>query len=155
MIRAFFGAIGNLFKAPATYKYPFEESPVAKEYRGLIEYNKEKCIFCLKCEDVCPPGSILFDTDVPSGDQTYYYNPYLCIYCGECVRACPEPGHDGALWQEETLIPPADDSTTNDAWFELEKRVVENREAHKEKKKQDKLKKQQEAAAAKAVEKSE
>lgn len=149
MISALMQAYGNLFKKPATRLYPIEASPVAKNYRGLIKYNEQHCIFCLKCEDVCPPGAILFDTEVDSGKQTYFYNPYLCIYCSECVRACPEPGHDGALWQEEELIEPSTDTqATQDDWFDLEARYMDNREAHKEKKKQDKLKKKQEEEAA-------
>lgn len=151
MTNALIQAVENLFKKPSTRLYPIEPSPVSTDYRGLIKYNKEKCIFCIKCEDVCPPGAILFDQSVDSNHRIYHYNPYLCIYCGECVRACPEPGKEGALWQEEELIEPTTDSNVNDDWFKLEQQIEENKAAYTEFKKAEKLRKQQEKAAAEAA----
>ena len=99
-------AFKNLFQSPQTINYPKEPIKKPKNYRGLIEYNENNCIYCLKCEKTCPPGAILFiPTDNPSNNpknkksQEYQYNPHLCIYCGECVRACPKPNE--ALWQSE------------------------------------------------------
>ena len=98
-----------------------------KDYRGLIEFGEEACIYCLKCEKACPPGAILFvKTDNPSANEKnkkgleYNYNPYLCIYCSECVRACPKP--DEALWQsnKKPEIAIKRDNVNSD-WFELEK----------------------------------
>jgi NADH-quinone oxidoreductase subunit I len=97
-------AFVNLFKTPQTHEYPKESIEKAKNFRGLIAYNEEECIFCLKCEKVCPPEAILF-TPVDEAkkrvknQKLYNYNAYLCIYCGECVRACPKP--DLALWQTD------------------------------------------------------
>ena len=152
MTSAIFEALFNLFKKPATYGYPAVPNPVPKNYRGLINYNAEKCIFCNNCEKVCPPGAIRFTTELEEGKQTYHYNPYLCIYCGECVRACPEPGKEGALWQEETLPPPdvAADGV-NEKWFPIEKESVESKEQWKVIKKQRKA----EEAAAKARQEAE
>lgn len=102
MLKEIKKAFTNLFKPPLTHPYP--QKPIEKKdnFRGLIEYNEKECIFCLKCEKVCPPEAILF-TPVNEKDKRvknqklYNYNPYLCIYCGECVRACPKP--EAALWQ--------------------------------------------------------
>jgi len=105
--------IKNLFSKPATVKYPLEPSPPPPNYRGLIVYKEELCIFCTKCELACPPGAIRF-TYEEDGSKKYHYNPYLCIYCGECVRACPKPG---CLTQVAELAPPAtkDDKPNWDA----------------------------------------
>ena len=105
--------IKNLFSKPATVKYPFEPSPPPPNYRGLIVYKEELCIFCTKCELACPPGAIRFIYE-EDGSKKYHYNPYLCIYCGECVRACPKPG---CLTQVAELAPPAtkDDKPNWDA----------------------------------------
>ena len=119
-------AFKNLFTKPQTIDYP--ASPIEKPigHRGLIEYGEEHCIYCLKCEKACPPGSILFvHTDNPTQNpknkksQEYKYNPHLCIYCGECVRACPKPQE--ALWQSEKkpMIGIKEDRV-NDGWFEVE-----------------------------------
>lgn len=144
MFNQFKTALTNVMKKPATVGFPFEPSPTPTEYRGVIGYSEEQCIFCMKCEDVCPPGCILFDQELEDGKMTYHYNPYLCIYCGECVRACPKPGKEGAMWQEEQTSPPCADRAMNDDWFVLEKQVEENRAAYKAKKAAEK------AAAAKA-----
>ena len=114
--------IKNLFSKPATVKYPQEPSPPPASYRGLIVYKEELCIFCTKCEMVCPPGAIRF-TYKEDGSKKYHYNPYLVIYCGECVRACPKPG---CLIQVEKTAPP-ESSLPN--WDELEKRAEESRKA--------------------------
>ncbi|MEA3289300.1 MAG: 4Fe-4S binding protein [Campylobacterota bacterium] len=119
-------AFKNLFKEPQTIKYPLEPIKKPEGYRGLIEYGEEYCIYCLKCEKVCPPGAILFvPTDTPSDNEKnkkgleYRYNEHLCIYCGECVRACPKP--DEALWQSEKKPSIAVKSDrVNDGWFEVE-----------------------------------
>jgi NADH-quinone oxidoreductase subunit I len=116
-------AIKNLFRKPLTVEYPAVELPVVKNRRGIIEYAEKECIYCLKCEKVCPPSSILFvETDTPTENPknrkslVYEYNPYLCIYCGECIRACPTP----ALSQSEKK-PPTTTEKVNDNWFEIEK----------------------------------
>ncbi|MCW8894340.1 MAG: 4Fe-4S binding protein [Sulfurimonas sp.] len=126
MLTSFFKALANLFKTPKTIDYPL--TPIAKDekYRGVIEYNQDECIYCLKCEKACPPGAILFvPVDNPPINEKnkkglkYHYNPHLCIYCSECVRACPKPQE--ALWQSNKKghIGIKDDKI-NDDWFELE-----------------------------------
>ena len=120
-------ALKNLFKKPQTIDYP--QTPIAKdkEYRGLIEYSQEDCIYCLKCEKACPPDAILFvpSENPPENEKNkkglqYHYNEYLCIYCGECVRACPKP--EEALWQSNKKPSVAKkEDRVNDKWFELEK----------------------------------
>jgi NADH-quinone oxidoreductase subunit I len=139
MIDALKLAWSNLFKEPNTKKYPFEKTYTPPNIRGLIGYNEEKCIFCLKCENVCPPRAIVFDTELEEGKQTYHYNPYLCIYCQECVRACPEPGKDGALWQEEDVCPPAlKAENPNQKWRQLQIEAEKNRSEWKKIKAQKK-----------------
>lgn len=127
MFSSLFKAFTNIFKKPQTIDYPLTPIAKDKDYRGLIEYGEESCIYCLKCEKACPPGAILFvKTDNPSENEKnkksllYNYNPYLCIYCGECVRACPKP--EEALWQSNkkpVVAIKSDD--VNSGWFEIEK----------------------------------
>lgn len=133
MIKAMIDGFINIFKTPATSKYPATPLQVQKNCRGLIKYNAEFCIFCDKCENVCPPSAILFVQDL-DGTKTYNYNPYLCIYCGECVRECPKTTE--ALWQVEDLSQPAlKEENVNNNWFELEIKAKESRIAYKEHKK--------------------
>ena len=133
MLKSLKKAFNNLFKKPQTIDYPAIPLETIKGDRGLIEYGEEHCIYCLKCEKACPPGSILFTkTETPSSNEKnkkslkYQYNQNLCIYCGECVRACPKP--EEALWQSQKKpsISTKKDRV-NDAWFEVEmlKRDIE------------------------------
>jgi len=122
----------NIFTKPQTVAYPFGVSHIDKNYRGLIMYEEEKCIYCLQCETVCPPGAILFNQDVDSGKYEYLYNPYLCIYCSECVKACPDKAE--ALTQSN-LPPKPYTQGINDEWFKIEAEVEYNRAEYKRRKK--------------------
>ena len=114
--------VKNFFSRPITVRYPEEPSPPPENYRGLIVYREELCIFCTKCEMVCPPGAIRF-TYAENGSKEFHYNPYLCIYCGECVRACPKPG---CLTQVEKLAIP--EKRIPD-WDALEREAEESKRA--------------------------
>ncbi|MGM0623682.1 MAG: 4Fe-4S binding protein, partial [Campylobacterota bacterium] len=60
MIKDIQTAFSNLFKTPLTHPYPQKQIAKQENFRGLIEYNEDACIFCLKCEKACPPQAILF-----------------------------------------------------------------------------------------------
>ena len=131
MFKSIKEAVLNLFKKPQTLSYPKEPIKKPDGYRGLIEYGEEECIYCLKCEKVCPPGAILFiPTDNPSDNPknkkglVYEYNEHLCIYCGECVRDCPKPNE--ALWQSQKKPNIAiKEDQVNEEWFKYES-IVES-----------------------------
>jgi formate hydrogenlyase subunit 6/NADH:ubiquinone oxidoreductase subunit I len=129
MIKALVQALANLFRPVRTVDYPAEEKlPLPKDYRGLIEFDSEHCIYCDKCEKVCPPGAIVFKQN-EDGTKAYNYNPWLCIYCGECVRSCPKSGD--ALWQSEAKPRCAlKEEDVNGGWFVLQAEAKESREAY-------------------------
>jgi len=110
-MKTFFKALGNLFKKPVTVKYPFEQTYIPDDYRGVIHFEEDLCIWCRRCEMVCPPGAIVFSQDL-DGKQTYHYNRAVCIFCDECVRTCPK---EGALIQ-----------TNQPAKFALKKENINN-----------------------------
>lgn len=143
-MKTFFKAIGNLVKKPVTTKYPFEQTYIPDDYRGLIGFDADLCIWCRKCEMACPPGAIVF-SQAMDGQQTYHYNRAVCIYCSECVRACPK---EGALFQTAEPAPCAlKEENINNGWNKLFDEALESRAAYAaEKKKQTAA-----AAAAKAA----
>lgn len=49
-----------------------------------IELDPDRCVSCLKCEDVCKAGCISIATRTVDNGR--------CIRCFNCVAACPEPG---------------------------------------------------------------
>lgn len=135
MFNAVIESLKNLVSKPNTCSYPAPDSPKkAANYRGLIIFDEPKCVYCLQCEDVCPPNAILFTQNIEDGKYTYNYNPYLCIFCGECVRACPDKAQ--ALSQDETPVTPGIDGIKiNDEWVLIEKEAIESKATYKEIKK--------------------
>jgi formate hydrogenlyase subunit 6/NADH:ubiquinone oxidoreductase subunit I len=100
----FIQSLKNIFSQPQTVNYPSVKLPKNHNYRGLIEYAEENCIYCIKCEKICPTGAIVFNpTKTPSNNPKnkkrlqYEYDSLLCIYCSLCTQACPKVGE--ALWQ--------------------------------------------------------
>jgi len=136
MIKTIKKSFTNLVKKPYTCNYPATLVIKPKNYRGLIEHNAEHCIWCDKCEKICPPKAIIFK-QFEDGHKVYNYNPYLCIYCGDCVRVCPKAGD--ALWQSEAkALPSTCKDAPNDNWFIWEKESKESRENYKALKKSKK-----------------
>lgn len=141
----FLKALGNLFRSPATVKYPFEKTYKPDNYRGLIVHNPELCIYCRKCEMACPAGAIVFSQAL-DGKQSYHYSRHVCIYCGECVRACPKPG--AIIQSAEMAAPALKSDNPNNGWNLKFKESMDSRAKYMaEKKKQA----QQKADAAQAA----
>jgi NADH-quinone oxidoreductase subunit I len=132
MLKQVIKSFTNIFTTPQTISYPFGASQIDKNYRGVILYEEEKCIYCLQCETVCPPGAILFNQNIENGEYKYLYNPYLCIYCSECIKACP----DSAVALSQSTLPVKPYTAgINDEWFLIEKDVETNRAEYKKLKK--------------------
>lgn len=56
---------------------------------GIIQVNKDKCIKCGACADVCPKYVIEIGTNGPQ-EKT----PNTCVQCGHCVAVCPTSAID-------------------------------------------------------------
>lgn len=151
-MKTFFRAIGNLFRKPVTVSYPLEKTYIPDDYRGLIGFDENLCIWCRRCEMVCPPGAIVFSQDA-EGKQTYHFNRAVCIYCGECVRVCPK---EGAIYQTAEPAPCAlKAENINNGWNKLFAEAIESREryaAEKKKKTAEKAAADKTAAASRKTE---
>lgn len=55
----------------------------------LPEYDRDNCIFCLKCTEICPM-EIIELADEGGEDQRISINTDRCIGCGVCAYNCPE-----------------------------------------------------------------
>jgi formate hydrogenlyase subunit 6/NADH:ubiquinone oxidoreductase subunit I len=81
-----FEVLKNLFRKPATRLYPKEKVQLPKGFRGKHIVKIDKCIFCKRCENVCPTEAIKVDRE----RRIVTINFAECIFCGECIKACPK-----------------------------------------------------------------
>lgn len=77
--------IKNLFRKPATRKYPYEVREPFPNYRGELVIDIDKCIFCGTCSRKCPSQCIVVD----KAAGTWQCDPHACVYCGVCRDNCP------------------------------------------------------------------
>jgi len=77
--------IKNLLKKPATRQYPFVVREPFPNYRGELQIDVEKCIFCGMCSRKCPSQCI----EVDKIKGTWQCDPHACVYCSVCVDVCP------------------------------------------------------------------
>jgi formate hydrogenlyase subunit 6/NADH:ubiquinone oxidoreductase subunit I len=97
----------QMFKKPWTNKFPAKYTPAnttkflaeidagkkktnppvetPPNFRGKIKYDKEKCIGCKLCLNVCPSKAIEFK------DKEKKIKIYLarCTFCSQCNDICP------------------------------------------------------------------
>jgi len=99
--------LGQMFKKPFTNKFPAKYAPnsttkfleaVGKgkakmippvetppNFRGKIQYDREKCIGCKLCIKVCPSGAIEFKEK----DKKIKIYLARCTFCSQCNDICP------------------------------------------------------------------
>jgi hydrogenase-4 component H len=81
-------ALKQLRKKPCTLKYPFEKAVTPPGFRGRPQWDMDKCILCILCQNACPPGAIKL---VGKGREAeVVFSLDRCIFCGECAEACPK-----------------------------------------------------------------
>ena len=71
---------------PVTTRYPFEPRVAIPGSRGLLEFEKETCVYCNVCAKKCPTGAIV----VRRAQKRWTIDRLLCISCGYCVEVCPK-----------------------------------------------------------------
>lgn len=85
-------ALTNLFRKPATEKFPKGEAPAAQlGYRGRISYDPTVCINCGMCQRVCAPQAIdRVVKPLENGDSeiTMTFDLSSCTFCGLCSAFC-------------------------------------------------------------------
>jgi formate hydrogenlyase subunit 6/NADH:ubiquinone oxidoreductase subunit I len=59
--------------------------PTPPGFRGKIIYDKEKCIGCKLCKNVCPCGAIQYKEK----DKKIKIYLSRCCFCSQCNDVCP------------------------------------------------------------------
>lgn len=69
-----------------TVEYPRERRKYPDTFRGFLIFDKDRCISCFRCAQICPANAIkmeFYDRYYPSVDYA------KCIFCHFCVESCP------------------------------------------------------------------
>jgi len=92
-----------MFSRTVTIQYPYEKLAFAPRYRGIHEFEADKCIACDMCAKACPVDCIYIDksgsrkidkktgkVDTKGGELLRYAIDYQkCMFCALCTEPCP------------------------------------------------------------------
>jgi formate hydrogenlyase subunit 6/NADH:ubiquinone oxidoreductase subunit I len=84
-------AIKALCSKPYTSDFPKKPHVPHPNFRGQPEFDQDKCLGCLACEEACPSGAIAHEdiTDPPeTAKRRMIHYTDTCIYCSQCEAAC-------------------------------------------------------------------
>jgi formate hydrogenlyase subunit 6/NADH:ubiquinone oxidoreductase subunit I len=75
----------NLARGAVTVRFP-ARPPAPAAFRGLVDFDEERCQGCGMCAFVCTSGSIVYRPRPKTYEWSY--EPGACTFCGRCVDAC-------------------------------------------------------------------
>ena len=79
--------VSQIFRRPATRKYPEVKPEVPEGFRGRQIFDVDLCIGCGLCARDCPSEAIeMVDVE---GKKKPLFHLDLCIFCYQCAESCP------------------------------------------------------------------
>lgn len=110
------------FSKTVTIQYPFEKLAFAPRFRGIHEFEADKCIACDMCAKACPVDCIYIDKSAPrkidkstgkavGGELLRYAIDYQkCMFCALCTEPCPTEcihmgkNHDLSSYSRQDMV---------------------------------------------------
>lgn len=83
-----FTLVKALFSRPETIQYPFSPISLLEGFRGVIEFDPERCTGCGLCVRDCPANALELIRESREVYQLRYF-PTRCAFCGQCQATCP------------------------------------------------------------------
>jgi len=89
------------FQKTVTVRYPEQRLSPAPRYRGIHEFEADRCIGCEQCAKACPVDCIYIEKTAPrkldkatgkavGGQLLRYSIDYSkCLFCALCTEPCP------------------------------------------------------------------
>lgn len=74
----------SLIKKPFTRLYPKVRIEVEEYYKGRLNHDPKKCIYCGLCAKYCPSNAIKVDVK----NRVWSFNLGKCLFCGQCEEVC-------------------------------------------------------------------
>ncbi len=81
-------ALLSLFSAPYTTKFPVRPDTESKRFRGMPRFDKNFCVGCGACAQVCPSQAIEVRDDPQRKVRSLRVEYGSCIQCGQCQEKC-------------------------------------------------------------------
>ncbi|MDH5482075.1 MAG: 4Fe-4S binding protein [Candidatus Bathyarchaeota archaeon] len=79
--------VSQIFRKPATQKYPEVKPKIPEGFRGRQIFNIDLCISCGLCARDCSAKAIEM-VDVEGKNRPLFHLD-LCIFCYQCAESCP------------------------------------------------------------------
>ena len=82
------------FQKTVTVQYPEERLSFAPRYRGIHEFEADKCIACDMCAKACPVDCIYIGKERVTQGKGFKVTGFTidytkCMFCALCVDPCP------------------------------------------------------------------
>ncbi len=80
--------LSQIFKSPATQKYPFVKPQMPEGFRGRQILNIDECISCGLCSRDCPAAAIeMVDVEGYEKKKPLFLLD-KCVFCYQCQESC-------------------------------------------------------------------